>query len=142
MKFINLLKKELSELVNFQMLIGLVATVAIFMILGGVMKTTVDEAVDKSENVTINICDRDNTEFTENIIKALDELDDDPDSNVTAKLNIIECEGDDYSAILEDNDISGLVIIPEGFTETLDKKELTPKEITSFFLKCNVSPVL
>ena len=123
MKFINLLKKELSELVNFQMLIGLVATVAIFMILGGVMKTTVDEAVDKSENVTINICDRDNTEFTENIIKALDELDDDPDSNVTAKLNIIECEGDDYSAILEDNDISGLVIIPEGFTETLDKKE-------------------
>lgn len=129
MKFINLLKKELSELVNFQMLIGLVATVAIFMILGGVMKTTVDEAVDKSENVTINICDRDNTEFTENIIKALDELDDDPDSNVTAKLNIIECEGDDYSAILEDNDISGLVIIPEGFTETLDKKE--PPEIIS-----------
>lgn len=129
MKFINLLKKELSELVNFQMLIGLVATVAIFMILGGVMKTTVDEAVDKSENVKINICDRDNTEFTENIIKALDELDDDPDSNVTAKLNIIECEGDDYSAILEDNDISGLVIIPEGFTETLDKKE--PPEIIS-----------
>ncbi len=129
MKFINLLKKELSELVNFQMLIGLVATVAIFMILGGVMKTTVDQAVDKSENVTINICDRDNTEFTENIIKALDELDDDPDSNVTAKLNIIECEGDDYSAILEDNDISGLVIIPEGFTETLDKKE--PPEIIS-----------
>ena len=129
MKFINLLKKELSELVNFQMLIGLVATVAIFMILGGVMKTTVDEAVDKSENVKINICDRDNTEFTENIIKALDELDDDPDSNVTAKLNIIECEGDDYTAILEDNDISGLVIIPEGFTETLDKKE--PPEIIS-----------
>ena len=129
MKFINLLKKELSELVNFQMLIGLVATVAIFMILGGVMKTTVDEAVDKSENVTINICDRDNTEFTENIIKALDELDDEPDSKVTAKLNIIECEGDDYSAILEDNDISGLVIIPEGFTETLDKKE--PPEIIS-----------
>ncbi len=123
MKFINLLKKELSELVNFQMLIGLVATVAIFMVLGGVMKTTVDEAVDKSENVTINICDRDNTEFTENIIKKLDELDDDPDSKVTAKLNIIECEGDDYSAILEDNDISGLVIIPEGFTETFDKKE-------------------
>lgn len=129
MKFINLLKKELSELVNFQMLIGLVATVAIFMILGGVMKTTVDEAVDKSENVKINICDRDNTEFTENIIKALDELDDEPDSKVTAKLNIIECEGDDYSAILEDNDISGLVIIPEGFTETLDKKE--PPEIIS-----------
>lgn len=123
MKFINLLKKELSELVNFQMLIGLVATVAIFMILGGVMKTTIDEAVDESENITINICDRDNTDFTESIIETIDAVNDDPDSNVTAKINIIECEGEDYSAILEDNDISGLVIIPEGFTASYEKME-------------------
>jgi len=123
MKFINLLKKELSELVNFQMLIGLVATVAIFMVLGGVMKTTIDEAVDESENITINICDRDNTDFTESIIETIDAVNDDPDSNVTAKINIIECEGEDYSAILEDNDISGLVIIPEGFTASYEKME-------------------
>lgn len=123
MKFINLLKKELAELVNFQMCIGLVATVAIFMILGGVMKTTINEAVDESKNVTINICDRDNTEFTESIIDAMKNVNKDPDSKVSAEINIIECEGDNYADILADNDISNLVIIPEGFTETLDKKE-------------------
>ncbi len=123
MKFINLLKKELSELVNFQMLIGLVATVAIFMVLGGVMKTTVDEAVDQSENVTINICDRDKTEFTENIMAAIEELNSDPDSDVKTKIKVVECDGEDYSAILEENDISSLVIIPEGFTASYDKME-------------------
>ncbi|MBR3759987.1 MAG: ABC transporter permease [Ruminococcus sp.] len=123
MKFINLLKKELSELVNLQMFIGLVATVAIFMVLGGVMKTTVDEAVDQSENVTINICDRDKTEFTENIMAAIEELNSDPDSDVKTKIKVVECEGEDYSAILDKNDISSLVIIPEGFTASYDKME-------------------
>ena len=53
MKFINLLKKELAELVNKNMLLGLVVTVAIFMILGGIMKTTINDVVDESKNVTI-----------------------------------------------------------------------------------------
>lgn len=123
MKFINLLKKELAELVNKQMALGLVATVAIFMILGGIMKTTINDAVDESKNVTINVCDRDKTEFTASILEAMENVNKDPDSNVSAKINIIECEGDDYAAILADNDISSLVIIPEGFTAFLDKKE-------------------
>lgn len=123
MKFINLLKKELAELVNKNMLLGLVVTVAIFMMLGGIMKTTINEAVDESRNVTINICDRDKTEFTESILEAMEKVNKDPDSNVSAKINIIECEGDDYAAILADNDISSLVIIPEGFTDSLDKKD-------------------
>ncbi len=123
MKFINLLKKELAELVNKNMLLGLVVTVAIFMILGGIMKTTINDVVDESKNVTINICDRDKTEFTESILEAMENVNKDPDSNVSAKINIIECEGDDYAAILADNDISSLVIIPVGFTDSLDKKE-------------------
>lgn len=123
MKFINLLKKELSELINTQMILGLVVVVVVFMVLGGVMKTTVNDAVDESENVTINICDRDKTEFTESIIENIKALNNDPESKVEAKVNIIECEGDDYSAVLEENKISGLVIIPEGFTaDFLEKK--------------------
>lgn len=123
MKFVNLLKKELAELVNKNMLLGLVVTVAIFMILGGIMKTTINDVVDESKNVTINICDRDKTEFTESILEAMENVNKDPDSNVSAKINIIECEGDDYATILADNDISSLVIIPMGFTDSLDKKE-------------------
>ncbi len=123
MKFINLLKKELAELVNKQMALGLVVTVAIFMILGGIMKTAITDAVDESKNVTINICDRDQTDFTGSILDAMENVNKDPDSKVSAKINIIECEGDDYAAILADNDISSLVIIPEGFTDCFDKKE-------------------
>lgn len=123
MKFINLLKKELAELVNKQMALGLVVTVAIFMILGGIMKTAITDAVDESKNVTINICDRDQTDFTGSILDAMENVNKDPDSKVSAKINIIECEGEDYAAILADNDISSLVIIPEGFTDCFDKKE-------------------
>ena len=132
MKFINLLKKELAELVNKNMLLGLVVTVAIFMILGGIMKTTINDVVDESKNVTINICDRDKTEFTESILEAMENVNKDPDSNVSAKINIIECEGDDYAAILADNDISSLVIIPVGFTDSLDKKEQPELQRTAF----------
>ena len=45
MKFINLLKKELAELINVQMILSLVVTMGIFMVLGGVMKSSIDEAV-------------------------------------------------------------------------------------------------
>ena len=43
MKFINLFKKELSELINKQMIISLIATMAIFMILGSVMTESISD---------------------------------------------------------------------------------------------------
>ena len=46
MKFINLLKKELSELINLQMILGLIVSLGIFMALGGIMNVTIDEAVE------------------------------------------------------------------------------------------------
>jgi len=123
MKFINLLKKELSELVNLQMILGLVITTVIFMVLGTVMKTSINEAVDENTNVTINISDRDKTDFTESIIEALEAVNSDKDSKTNVTLNIIETEGDNYADILSSNDISNLVIIPKGFTESINKTE-------------------
>lgn len=123
MKFINLLKKELSELVNMQMILGLVVTLAIFMILGTVMKTSINDAVDESSNVTINISDRDKTDFTESIIEAIKSVNSDQDSSANVTLNIIETEGDNYADILSSNDISNLVIIPKGFTDSIEKTE-------------------
>ena len=119
MKFINLLKKELSELINAQMLLSLVLTMAIFMVLGGVMKSSIDDAMDSAKNVTINICDRDKTDFTKSIEEALLAINDDPDENTTVKLEYFDTTGDDYAALLKDNDIDNLVIIPEGFTEDI-----------------------
>lgn len=123
MKFINLLKKELSELINLQMILGLVVSLVIFMVLGTVMKTSINEAVDENTNVTINISDRDNTDFTNSIIESLNALNSDPDANTNVKINVFETEGDDYADILSSNDISTLIIIPKGFTDTINKTE-------------------
>ncbi len=112
MKFINLLKKELSELINIQMILSLVLTMGIFMILGNVMKSSIDEAIDSTKNVTINISDRDQTDFTKAIEQALLDINDDPDENTSVKLKYFDTTGDDYAKILEDNDINNIVIIP------------------------------
>ena len=53
MKFINLLKKELSELCNAQMFLGLLVAVIIFGLMGGIMKDSIDEVVEESaERIT------------------------------------------------------------------------------------------
>lgn len=121
MKFINLLKKELSELINLQMILGLVVALGIFMILGGIMDTTIDEAKEETTNVTIRLCDRDDTEYTQELIKSIKE-----DGN---NVRLFDTDGDDYAAILKDNDIKDLIIIPEGFTAALESSK-RPELIT------------
>lgn len=122
MKFINLLKKELSELITVQMLLGLVVTLGIFMALGSVMDTTIDEAVEKTSNYTIRLIDRDDTKFTQDMIKSVEK-----DGN---KVRIFTDSGDDYADILNSNDIDDIVIIPEGFTDNINSSK-KPELITA-----------
>ncbi len=134
MKFINLLKKELSELINKQMILGLAVTMIILMLVGNIMETTIDEAV--SETYSVNLCDRDDTEFTQALIEALKASD--------AEVKLFEAEGDDYSAILKENKIKNLIIIPEGFSDTLllDRKQpelISISSMTSAAAMANLS---
>lgn len=122
MKFINLLKKELSELITVQMLLGLLVSLGIFMALGSVMDTTIDEAVEKTTNYTIRLIDRDDTGFTQDMIKSIEN-----DGN---KVRLFTDTGDDYAAILNSNDIKDIVIIPKGFTEKINKAQ-KPEIITA-----------
>lgn len=122
MKFINLLKKELSELITVQMLLGLLVSLGIFMALGSVMDTTIDEAVEKTTNYTIRLIDRDDTGFTQDMIKSIEN-----DGN---KVRLFTDTGDDYAAILNSNDIKDVVIIPKGFTEKINKAQ-KPEIITA-----------
>ena len=48
MKFINLLKKELAELINKQMILGLLLTLAILMIVGQVMTEAIDTVTESA----------------------------------------------------------------------------------------------
>ena len=116
MKFINLLKKELAELINVQMIGTLLIIVAMFALMGSVTSDAIDEAVESSKNIKVNIDDRDNSELTEDIIEKLK-------TDYNAKVTLIESEGDDYAAILSDNKIKNLIILPDGFSDTFEKGE-------------------
>ncbi len=120
MKFINLLKKELSELINGQMILGLVVTMVMLMFVGNVMEDTISSAVTNS--ATVNISDRDNTEFTQALIETM--------KTSGAKVNIFATEGDDYAKIIRDNKIENIIIIPEGFSDTLLIDKTKPEIIS------------
>ncbi|MBP3242919.1 MAG: ABC transporter permease [Ruminococcus sp.] len=109
MKFFNLLQKELRELINAQMLVSLVVMMFIFMMMGNIMSSTIEEATKNSYNITL--CDRDGSEMSKSIIKAMEES--------GAEIKNVTSEGDDYPAILDTNDTNSLVIIPEGFEADL-----------------------
>ena len=70
MKFLNLLKKELHELINAQMILGVVITLVMLLSIGKIMSNVMDDAV--SDTGSVNISDKDDTEFTRNIISSLE----------------------------------------------------------------------
>ena len=69
MKFLNLLKKELHELINAQMILGVVITLVMLLSIGKIMSNVMDDAV--SDTGSVNISDKDDTEVTRNIISSL-----------------------------------------------------------------------
>ena len=71
MKFFNLLKKELGELLTAQTILSLVIISGMLMLMGNLMKTTIKEAVKNEYTITID--DRDDTDFTHQLAKALEE---------------------------------------------------------------------
>lgn len=110
MKFINLLKKELHELINKQMIIALAVMLFIFMLLGGFMGNMINEAV--SESYSINISDCDNSENSNALIFSL--------KSFGVEVHEYTADDSDYSKVLEKNGVKSMIILPEGFGEAID----------------------
>ena len=108
MKFFNLLKKELKELVNKQMLIGMVVSLVILFSIGNIMGSVMEDAMSSSD---ITICDRDNTEFTKEIISELEKNGD--------KIIQVEVTDGSYSEMMNKLGKDSLIVIPEGFTDDI-----------------------
>ncbi len=68
---LNLLKKELMELINKQMLLGLVGTLVLIVLMGVIMTNTVSDSLESSGE--LHIVDCDDTEFTRSVIASLEE---------------------------------------------------------------------
>ncbi|MDE5854111.1 MAG: ABC transporter permease [Ruminococcus sp.] len=113
MKFFNLLKKELAELITAQTIIGLIVTMALFMFLGNVMSTTMEEVAKKE--YSISLINRDKTDLTKGLIDAL--------KSSNTKVTEYNISGDDYSEILKETGKETIIIIPEDFTEKIENGE-------------------
>lgn len=113
MKFINLLKKELSELITAQMIISLVFVLGVFLMTGNIMQSFSDELTDEVNNPKINICDMDDTEFTSDMIDSFKEN--------GSEVKMITVSGDNYAeAFNKESSLKSFVIIPEGFTDAVE----------------------
>ncbi|MCM1131849.1 MAG: ABC transporter permease [Ruminococcus flavefaciens] len=113
MKFFNLLKKELSEIINAQMILTLVIYLVMLLTLGKVMNATVEDTI--KQEYTVNISDRDNTDFTHALIESL--------RKSGAEISEFTTDGDDYASVLDSTGKKSIVIIPEGFTEKIENGE-------------------
>lgn len=135
MKFINLFQKELKELINGQMILSLAVILAMLFITGNITKSAINDVTEEAQNPKINISDRDDTDFTQNLIEVL--------KNSGAEIKVFETDGDNYADILSENDIKNIVIIPKGFTDSIEKGEkpeiITASRMTSAATLSNIS---
>ncbi|MCD7730149.1 MAG: ABC transporter permease [Oscillospiraceae bacterium] len=109
MRFGNLLKKELGELITVQAIVSMVFVLVLFIFMGQVMGGAMEEGFDTS---TITVCNKDNSEFTETVLSNVQE-------NTYTEINFVDIQGEDYAAELERLDIKNAVIIPEGYGESI-----------------------
>lgn len=113
MKFGNLLKKELRELITKQAIISMVFTMVLLIVMGQIMGGAMEEGFDTS---TITLCNQDDSEFTAEVLKKIDE-------SQTTTINYVTFESDDYAAELERLNIKNAVIIPQGYGESITVKK-------------------
>ena len=109
MKFGNLLKKELRELITFQALMGMVFTMVLLIVMGQLFGHAMEEGFDTS---TITLCNQDDSEFTKEMLAKVEALQ-------GTDINYVEFQSDDYAAELERLDIKNAVIIPQGYGDSI-----------------------
>lgn len=135
MKFINLLKKELSELINAQMILSIVAMVAIFWIMGNVMTTAMNDIVEDTSHPKVNICDLDDTDITRELISSI--------RDTGVELKSVSVTDGDYADTVKKNDIKGFIVIPKGFSEAVENGErpelISVEKLSSAATMTNIS---
>ena len=109
MKFGNLLKKELGELLTPQAIFSMIFTCVLLICMGQFMGTAMDDAIN---NTTVNIMDLDGSDFSKKMLEKL------PEYGTEPKI-VVNSEGVDLYTFMESNDITSLVVIGEGFGESV-----------------------
>ena len=117
MKFRTLFIKELREMLSAQTILVMIISVVILSFAGQAMSRAVEDSAETM--MDINLCDQDDTEFTRSMIKFLR-------GNLAqygGEVNIVEISSDNYAEELKNAGIKSVVIIPEGFTDSVENSE-------------------
>ncbi|MBQ5310902.1 MAG: ABC transporter permease [Oscillospiraceae bacterium] len=109
MRFGNMLKKELSQLLTKQAIISMLLTCGLLMMLGKVMGSTMK---DITSNNTINVVCLDDSEFAADMLNSLSDYGSD-----VKKIDMPGFTSDNAAQVLTDNDIKAFVVIPADFSE-------------------------
>lgn len=109
MKFGNLLKKELGELITKQVIVSMIVMLVLLIAMGQVFGSAMEDAASGGNNFAL--CDMDSTQFTSDLIDTLK-----ADGN---EINIVTVESGDYAAEMKRLDLDGLTVIPKGFTDAV-----------------------
>ncbi len=117
MKFASLFKKELREMLSPQTIIMLVFVLIVMVGLSGMVNGAMDEAQEESSKITI--CDLDDTDFSRSVIKFLKT----PAADMKNDVKIIKLESDDYAKEINRLGLKSFIVVPEGFTESVNKGE-------------------
>ena len=137
MKFMHLFKKELKEMLTITTIVTMVFSVMVMMMAGDAMSGALEEAEEESSSITI--CNLDDTAFTKEVLKFLEN----PAGGDKNEVKYVDIKGDDYSAELDRLDIKNVVIIPEGFAAHIENSEqaelLYITKMTSLSTMSNVS---
>lgn len=133
MKLGNLLKKELKELITLQSLVSMIFSCLLLVVMGKVMGTAMDEAIN---NTTVNIANLDNSEFTAQMIEKL------PDYGADPNIVTISDEENFYNDLVSLG-LDNLVIIPDGFGESvMNGNEPSPVKCVSLINKTGLSSTM
>ncbi|MGN0675534.1 MAG: ABC transporter permease, partial [Oscillospiraceae bacterium] len=87
MKFGNLLKKELRELITKQAIISMVFTMVLLIVMGQVLGGAMAEGFDTS---TITLCNQDDNDFTKEMLEKVA-------ASKGTELKYVELQSDDYA---------------------------------------------
>ena len=119
-KFANLLRKEIRELINFQLVVSLVLIMGLFYFIGQLAKREAERAVAMKK---ITALDLDRSSISLGLLENLRSL----------NYQIEMAEGEKKEAVVESTkgrETNFLLIIPEGFGESVSRFE--PKEIETY----------
>jgi len=146
MKFFNLFKKELRELLTPTTIITTIGIMLILVFVGEAFGGIMGDVIEEASQVTI--CDQDNSEISKSIIKALtvskvNEETGLPEEYDEELVKLVTLESDDYAKELKRLKENHVLIIPEGFGEKLMKGEkielINLNKMTSGATLANVS---